>query len=47
MIQCHVLGHLGEPNPKYWPRNDWQHGYGIVEVSKRGYVYVNNIIIDS
>ena len=47
MIQCHVLGHLGEPNPKYWPRNDWQHGYAIVEVSKRGYVYVNNIIIDS
>lgn len=46
MIQCHVVGHLGEPNPKYWMRNDWQHGYAIVDVSKRGYVYVQNVIIN-
>lgn len=45
MIQCHVIGHLGEPNPKYWMRNDWQHGYAIVEVSRRGNVYVDNVII--
>jgi predicted phosphodiesterase len=46
MIQCHVIGHLGEPNPAYWSRNDWQHGYAIVEVSKRGYVYVDNVILN-
>jgi predicted phosphodiesterase len=46
LLQCHVLGHLGDPNPNYHPRNDWQHGYGIVDVTKRGYVYIDNVIID-
>ena len=46
LLQCHVLGHLGDPNPRYHPRNDWQHGYAIVDVTKNGYVYVDNVIID-
>lgn len=46
LLQCHVLGHLGDPNPNYHPRNDWQHGYGVVDVSKKGYVYVDNVIIN-
>lgn len=46
LIQCHVIGHLGEPNPRYHPRNDWQHGYAIVNVSKNGYIRVENQIIE-
>ena len=46
LLQCHVLGHLGDPSPNYHPRNDWQHGYGLVEVTKRGYVYVDNVILN-
>lgn len=46
LIQCHILGHLGEPSPAYHPRNDWQHGYGLVEVTKKGRVWVQNVIID-
>lgn len=42
LIQCHVVGHLGDPNPNYHPRNDWQHGYALVEVTKKGYVHVEN-----
>jgi predicted phosphodiesterase len=45
LLQCHVIGHLGDPSPTYHPRNDWQHGYATVEVSKRGYVKVSNIIL--
>lgn len=46
LIQCHVIGHLGEPNPRYHPRNDWQHGYAIVDVSKNGYIRVQNQILE-
>lgn len=45
LLQCHVLGHLGDPSPNYHPRNDWQHGYGIVEVTKGGVVRVDNVIL--
>ena len=42
LIQCHVVGHLGDPTPNYHPRNDWQHGFAIVDVTKKGNVYVEN-----
>ena len=42
LLQCHVVGHLGEPTPSYHPRNDWQHGFALVDVTKRGNVYVEN-----
>lgn len=42
LLQCHVVGHLGDPTPNYHPRNDWQHGFALVEVTKRGNVYVEN-----
>lgn len=45
LLQCHILGHLGEPTPSYHPRNDWQHGYGLVEVTKKGRVWVQNQIL--
>lgn len=45
LLQAHVIGHLGEPSPKYHPRNDWQHGYALVEVTKKGIVRVQNNII--
>ena len=35
-------GPPGDPNPNYHPRNDWQHGFAIVEVTKKGNVYVEN-----
>ena len=46
LLQCHVVGHLGEPCPKYHPRNDWQHGYALVEVTRKGIVRVQNNIIE-
>ena len=45
LLQCHVVGHLGDPHPRYWMRNEWQHGYAIVEVSKGGVVRVDNVIL--
>ena len=45
LLQAHVIGHLGEPSPKYHPRNDWQHGYALGEVTKKGIVRVQNNII--
>lgn len=45
LLQCHIVGHLGEPNPRYWMRNDWQHGHAIVSVSKGGVVRVDNVIL--
>lgn len=45
LLQCHVIGHLGEENPRYHPRNDWQQGFAIVDVSKSGVVKVQNIIL--
>jgi len=45
LLQCHVIGHLGESNPRYHPRNDWQHGFAIVDVTKSGVVKVQNIIL--
>lgn len=46
LLQCHVIGHLGDPSPSYHPRNDWQHGYALVDVTKKGNVYVYNNTID-
>ena len=45
MLQCHVVGHLGDPHPAYWMRNEWQHGYAMVDVSKGGVVRVDNVIL--
>jgi len=46
LIQCHVLGHLGEPSPQYHPRNDWQHGCAVVAVNSRGQAAVHTHIIN-
>lgn len=32
MLGCWSLGHLSEPNPQYMPVNQWNHGFGFVEV---------------
>lgn len=45
LLQCHIVGHLGDPHPRYWMRNEWQHGYAIVDVSKGGVVRVDNVIL--
>ncbi len=45
LLQCHVVGHLGDPNPNYWMRNEWQHGHAIVDVSRGGVVRVDNVIL--
>lgn len=45
LLQCHVLGHLGESRPEYMPRNDWQHGCAIVTVPKSGKAQVQTYIL--
>lgn len=45
LLQCHVLGHLGETSPAFMPRNDWQHGLAVVEVPKTGNAKVKTFIL--
>jgi len=45
LLQCHVLGHLGEKSPAFMPRNDWQHGFAIVSVPKSGNAKVETHIL--
>lgn len=45
LLQCHVLGHLGESQPEFMPRNDWQHGCAIVTVPKSGKAQVQTYIL--
>jgi predicted phosphodiesterase len=42
-IECHVVGTLGELHPDYAPKNDWQHGYAILDVKRNGKFKVNNV----
>lgn len=45
LLQCHVLGHLGEKSPAFMPRNDWQHGCAVITVPKSGNSHVQTHII--
>lgn len=45
LLQCHVLGHLGEKSPAFMPRNEWQHGCAVVTVPKSGKTHVQTHII--
>jgi len=45
LLQCHVLGHLGERSPAFMPRNDWQHGCAVISVPKQGKSHVQTYIL--
>lgn len=44
-VQAHTIGCLCDLNPHYAPRNQWTHGFGIVELDKSGDFRLRNKII--
>lgn len=44
-VQAHTIGCLCDLNPHYAPRNQWTHGFAIVELGKHGDFTLHNKII--
>lgn len=44
-VQAHTIGCLCDLNPHYAPRNQWTHGFGIIELDKSGDFTLHNKII--
>lgn len=44
-VQAHTIGCLCDLNPHYAPRNQWTHGFAIVELEKSGDFRLHNKII--
>lgn len=44
-MQAHSIGCLCDLNPRYAPRNQWTHGFALVELDKHGEFTLHNRII--